>query len=222
MEQLQEKKGKKNPTQDRLVETARQLFWTRGYEGTSIADVLREAGVNSGSLYYFFRTKEDLLLAVLKSYARLLHPAVMDPAFERVSDPIQRVFAVLGGYRQMLERTECRQGCPIGNLALEMSEKSEAVRKAVAENLEGWRLAIRQCLLDAGRALPKEIDRDSLATFILTVMEGGVMQARAHRSLEPFDASVAMLKDYLDRLSATAAEEEEIEERNVSGRDRKP
>ncbi|MCH9003139.1 MAG: TetR/AcrR family transcriptional regulator, partial [Planctomycetes bacterium] len=45
-----------------------------------------------------------------------------------------------------------------------------------------------------------------LATFILTVMEGGVMQARAHRSLEPFDASVAMLKDYLDRLSATAAE----------------
>ena len=120
----------------------------------------------------------------------------------------------------MLERTECRQGCPIGNLALEVSEKSEAVREAVAENLEGWRQAIRQCLLDAGRALPKETDRDRLATFILTVMEGGVMQARAHRSLEPFDACVAMLKDYLDRLSAAAVGE--IEGRNVSGRENTP
>ncbi len=220
VEQPLERKGKKNPTRDRLVETARELFWVRGFEATSIADVLREAGVNSGSLYYFFRTKQDLLLAVLESYTRLLHPEVMDPAFERVSDPIERVFAVLDGYRQMLERTECRQGCPIGNLALEMSEKSEAVRKAVAENFEGWRLAIRQCLLDAGLVLPKEIDRDRLATFILTVMEGGVMQARAHRSLEPFDACVATLKDYMDRLSAAAVGE--IKGRNVSGRENTP
>lgn len=220
LEQTQEEKGKKNPTRERLVETARQLFWTRGFEATSIADVLREAGVNSGSLYYFFRTKEELLLAVLKSYTRLLHPAVMDPAFEKVSGPIERVFAVLGGYRQMLERTECRQGCPIGNLALEMSEKSEAVREAVAENFEGWRLAIRQCLLDAGRGLPMELDRDRLATFILTVMEGGVMQARAHRSLEPFDACVAMLKDYLDRLSLAAVGE--TKGRNESGREDTP
>ncbi len=220
MEQPQEEKGKKNPTRERLVETARQLFWARGFEATSVADVLREAGVNSGSLYYFFRTKEDLLLAVLESYTRLLHPAVIDPAFEQVSDPIERVFAVLGGYRQMLERTECRQGCPIGNLALEMSEKSEAVRKAVAENFEGWRLAIRQCLLDAGRGLPKEIDRDKLATFILTVMEGGVMQARANRSLEPFDACVAMLKDYLDRLATAAVGE--TKGRNESGREDTP
>lgn len=220
MERTTEKKKSKTSTQDRLVETARQLFWASGYEATSIADVLREAGVNSGSLYYFFRTKEDLLLAVLKSYTQLLRPAVLDPAFETVSDPIERVFAVLGGYRQMLEKTECRQGCPIGNLALEMSEKSEAVRKAIAENLEGWRLAIRQCLLDAGPGLPKDLDRNKLATFILTVMEGGVMQARAHRSLEPFDACVAMLKDYMNRLSATAADERG--KQNESGRENRP
>ena len=43
-------------------------------------------------------------------------------------------------------------------------------------------------------------DTDKLSTFILTVMEGAVMQARAHKSLDPFDASVAMLRDYFDRI----------------------
>jgi len=192
----------KESTRDRLVEAARQLFLAKGYEATSVADVLREAGVNSGSLYYFFRTKEDLLLAVLDQYVALLHPIVMDPVFERVADPIERVFAVLANYRYMLEITECRQGCPIGNLALEMSEKSEAVREKIALNFANWRKAICQCLVDAGDRLPADVDRDTLATFILTVMEGGVMQARAQRSIKPFDASVTLLRDYVNRLAA--------------------
>ncbi|UCE62234.1 MAG: TetR/AcrR family transcriptional regulator [Phycisphaerales bacterium] len=187
-------------TKQRLVETARELFYQNGYEATGIKQILAKAGVNSGSLYYFFPTKEDLLLAVLERYKELLWPMVLDPVFDRTGDPIEQVFGVLEGYRKMLLATYCRQGCPIGNLALEMSEKSDAVRKAVAENFEGWRVAIRQCLMDAGDRLPADVDRDRLATLILTTMEGGVMQARAHRNLEPYEASVAMLRDYVDRL----------------------
>ena len=197
-------KPARGATRKRLVDVARELFLTHGYEATGVADVLREAGVNSGSLYHFFKTKEDLLLAVLDEYVELLHPVVLEPVFSRVSDPIRRVFGILEGYRRMLTLTQCRQGCPIGNLALEMSEKSPAVRERVALNFTNWRKAIRQCLLDAADRLPPSLDHDKLATFILTVMEGGVMQARAHRSLEPFDASIAMLSDYMDRLRAQA------------------
>lgn len=192
-------------TRERLVETARLLFLCKGYEATSIAGILHEAGVNSGSLYYFFKTKEELLLAVLDRYVELLHPCVMDPVFTRVADPIERVFAVLDGYRQMLLTTDCRQGCPIGNLALEMSEKSDAVREKVALNFTNWRKAIRGCLIDAGERLPADINRDKLAAFVLTVMEGAVMLARAHRSLEPYDASLAMLREYFDRLLAASS-----------------
>ncbi|MGD2108587.1 MAG: TetR/AcrR family transcriptional regulator [Phycisphaerae bacterium] len=187
-------------TKDRLVEAARALFLRNGYESTGVAEILETAGARSGSLYYFFKRKEDLLLAVLDRYVELLHPVVLDPVFERVADPIDRVFAVLSGYRKMLIATDCAQGCPIGNLALEMSEKSEAVREKVVLNFENWRKAIRACLMEAGPKLPADIDRDGLATFILTVMEGGVMQARAHRNVEPFDASVAMLRDYFARI----------------------
>ena len=55
--------------------------------------------------------------------------------------------------------------------------------------------------------LPRSTDTHALAQFVLTVMEGGVMQSRTHRSLEAFDAGVTLLRDYLDRLQGAAKEE---------------
>lgn len=162
--------------------------------------MLRAAGVNSGSLYYFFRGKEDLLVAVLEQYKSLLWPIVIQPVFDREIDPIQRIFGVLAGYRDMLISTEFTHGCPIGNLALEMSVKSEVARQGICENFEGWRGAIAQCLEDAAETMPEGLDPDKTATFILAVMEGGVMLSRAHKRVEPFDASVDVLRDYIERL----------------------
>ncbi len=189
-------------TRGRLVEAARALFLAQGYEATSVKEILVKAGVNSGSLYYFFSKKEDLLLAVLDQYKTLLGPMVIDPAFAHTADPIERVLEVLQGYRRMLRTTLFSQGCPIGNLALEMSGRSEAVRKRIAENFEAWRVAIRTILEDAGDLLSPAVHADKLATFILTTMEGGVMLARAYRSIEPFDAAVDTLHTCLEQLVA--------------------
>ena len=115
-------------TRERLVEAARTLFWERGYEPTSLADVVKRAKANPGSLYYFFKTKQDLLLAVLELYTRLLWPAVMEPAFKAVDDPMVRIFAVLEGYRQGLIASKFAGGCPIGNLALEVGDTLPAAR----------------------------------------------------------------------------------------------
>jgi AcrR family transcriptional regulator len=192
------------PTRDRIVEAARELFWLQGYEATSVAEILDKAGVNAGSLYHFFRGKEDLLLAVLDQYKELLVPLVIEPAVRDVRDPIQRIFSILEGYRQGLTYTVFAGGCPIGNLALEVGDRNPEARKRIAENFRGWCAQIERCLEEAGPQLPAGIDRAALAQFVLTVMEGAVMQARAHGSIEPFDASVAHLWDYFNRLQAEA------------------
>lgn len=193
-------------TRDRLVEAARTLFLRHGYHATGIARILAEADVRSGSLYHFFPTKEDLLLAVLRSYREMLGPAVLDPVFGRVTDPIERIFGVLDGYRQMLTMTGCSQGCPIGNLALEVADTLPAARELIAANFSGWRDAVRGCLDEAAGRLPADVDRDELATFILTTMEGAVMLARAYRSLDAYDAAVTRLRDYVDRLLADGSD----------------
>jgi AcrR family transcriptional regulator len=190
----------KSDTRERLVEVAAQLFWEQGYAATGVAQILKAAEARSGSLYYFFPTKEDLLIAVLDRYKEILWPAVIQPAFDRASDPIERIFAIMDGYRQLLTMTECRQGCPIGNLALELSDSHPAAAALIAQNFTGWRAAVRECLDAAEDRLPEDLDRDRLAGFILTVMEGGVMQARAYKDIEPFEEAVTHMRDYLDRL----------------------
>ncbi|HRP62410.1 MAG TPA: TetR/AcrR family transcriptional regulator [Phycisphaerales bacterium] len=191
-----------NDTRDRILEAARQLFLAQGYTATGIAQILKHADAKSGSLYYFFPTKEDLLLAVLERYKELLWPLVIQPVFDRVADPIERIFGILDGYRRMLLMTQFTHGCPIGNLALEMSEVSPGARQLIAENFTGWRKAVERCLDEASDRLPEDVDRAALAAFVLTVMEGGMMQARAYRSIEPFESAVLLLRDYIDRLLA--------------------
>jgi len=187
-------------TRDRLIETARQLFLKKGYTATGVAEILQKAGLNAGSLYHFFASKEDLLLAVLERYKELLGPLVLQPVYERISDSVERVFGILDGYRGMLLETDHEQGCPIGNLALELSTTHPAARKVIAENFTGWRNAVADGLREAAGRLPAGLDMDQLALFLLTLMEGAVMLARAYRSIEPYDAAVAQLRDYFDRL----------------------
>jgi TetR/AcrR family transcriptional regulator, transcriptional repressor for nem operon len=183
-------------TRERIVMAAMELFWEKGYHSTSIADILGKAGANSGSLYHFFPAKQDLLTAVLDTYLEGIYPMLLDPAWEGVDDPIERVFALLARYRQLLAETECFYGCPIGNLALEMHEPDPVVREKLAANFNAWSRAIEKCLEAAADRLPAGVDRQALAQFVLTTMEGGVMQARTHRSLAPFDASVSQLQNY--------------------------
>lgn len=191
-------------TADRLVFAAMKLFLEKGYGSTSVQDILREAGANAGSLYHAFPTKQDVLLAVLDLYRQGIGPMLLAPAWEGVEDPIERIFALLASYRRALEGTECVYGCPIGSLALELHEPDPPVRLLLAANFDGWVSAVQGCLDAAGDRLPPGTDTRALGQFVLTVMEGGVMQARTHRTLEPFDASVAGLRDYLDRLQADA------------------
>lgn len=191
-------------TADRLAIAAMKLFLEKGYGSTSVQDILREAKANAGSLYHAYPTKQDVLLAVLSMYREGLYPMLLHPAWEGVEDPIARIFALLARYRAALEMTECTYGCPIGSLALELHEPDPPVRELLAANFDGWTAAIRECLEAAKARLPKGTDTHALSQFILTVMEGGVMQSRTHRTLDAFDASVASLRDYLDRLQAGA------------------
>ena len=113
-------------TRRRLVGTAMQLFSEKGYESTSVADILRAAGANSGSLYHFFPTKQDLLIEVLRTYRDGIATMLLEPAWRGVSDPVEKVFALLARYRQALVATDCFYGCPIGSLALEDSRAGPA------------------------------------------------------------------------------------------------
>jgi AcrR family transcriptional regulator len=199
----------KSDTRQRIVEAAMELFWLKGYGSTSIADILSRSQVNSGSLYYFFPGKQDVLIAVLEAYRDGLYPALLEPAWQGVEDPVDRIFALLANYRRALVETECIYGCPIGSLALELHEPDPPVRELLAANFAGWVDAVEGCLRDAGDRFPESVDKRALAELVLSVMEGGVMQARTFRDIGHFDRAVEQLGAHFAALQGNLSEQDE-------------
>jgi TetR/AcrR family transcriptional repressor of nem operon len=201
---LKKSMAKTSDTRDRLVNSAIYLFWERGFAGTSMSDLLAHANVNSGSFYHFFESKEALLRAVLEMYLAALRPMVVDPAFATTEEPLARIFAILAGYRERILQTDCRYGCPLGRLALEIDPENRPAHNLIAQNFQGWIGAVRECIDQMKDRLPKGTDREGLATYVLAVMEGGVMISRSSGSVEPFDRAVAQLSEHFRMLLAHA------------------
>jgi TetR/AcrR family transcriptional repressor of nem operon len=177
-----------------------ELFAYQGYGPTGLSEIARKADVQQGSLYHFFPTKEELLAAVLERRKALLWPEVLQSIWDRVDDPIERVFKLLDQYRKMLQVTEFSHGCPIGNLAIELTESHPNARRLIAENFDNWLKAIEQCFLEASRRLPEGAEPKRLAIFVLTTMEGAVMLARTYRDFRAYDAAVISLREYIDGM----------------------
>jgi TetR/AcrR family transcriptional regulator, transcriptional repressor for nem operon len=191
------------PTRDRLINSARYLFWERGFAGTSMADLLAHAEVNSGSFYHFFESKEALLREVLEGYLFALRPMVVDPAFATTDEPAERIFAILAGYRERILMTDSKYGCPLGRLALEIDPENRPAHALIAKNFQGWIGAVRECLDDLKPRLPRGTNLDALATYVLAVMEGGVMLSRSYGSVDPFDRTVTQLRQHFQLLLGT-------------------
>jgi AcrR family transcriptional regulator len=188
-------------TRQRIVEAAMELFWLKGYGSTSIADILSRSQVNSGSLYYFFPGKQDVLIAVLEAYRDGIGAMLLEPSWQGIDNPVERVFALLASYRRALVETDCTYGCPIGSLALELHEPDPPVRELMAANFEAWVAAVETQLREAADRFPRNIDFRALAELALNVMEGGVMQARTFRDIAHFDRAIAQLRTHFDALA---------------------
>ena len=187
-------------TRQRIIHAAMELFWLKGYASTSIADILSRSQVNSGSLYYFFPGKQDVLIAVLEAYRDGICPMLLEPAWGDVDDPVEKVFALLAQYRRLIVETECEYGCPIGSLALELHEPDPAVRELLAANFTGWVDAVESCFREAADRFEPGTDLRALAELTLNVMEGGVMQARTYRDVSYFDRAVGQLRKMVDAM----------------------
>ena len=187
-------------TRHRIVDSARDLFWSQGYEATSLSDISERSSAKLGSIYYFFRTKADILEAVLDHYEHQLGAWLIDPVFAETDDALERVLGVIETYRSFLVETHFTLGCPVGGLAIEVPDDLTTARQRIQTIFDSLHDTLTECLADPSLDGHDGPDAATLAALALTTIEGGIVQARATRSIEPFDRSVVALRDYFARL----------------------
>lgn len=164
---------------DEALQTAMELFWRKGYEGTSLSDLTQGMGITRPSLYGAFGNKEDLFRKALERY-EANHLAFVQDA---LSQPTARdvVAAVLAGYVDALTASCGPGGCLGVNAALACSEAAAEVQRAVIEKRRRAEDRLTERLLrarDEGDLGP-ETDPADLARYVMTVTQGMAVQAAA-------------------------------------------
>jgi AcrR family transcriptional regulator len=187
-------------TRSRIIEAARLLFWLRGYSATSIDDILAEAGAGSGSFYHLFPSKELLLLTVIRNHTAAFNPAIAEPACKLADHPVLRVIAIMRHYRQNLIDSDFACGCPAGKLALEIPLDQPLLLGALDQCFRTWRSTVEKCLQDMREDLPRATDYSRLASVVLTLVQGAILQCRVARAIQPFDDAIQIFAIHIDHL----------------------
>ena len=185
--------SKGDSNRQRIVDAADQLFYTRGYNQTSFRDISDITGIPRGNFYYYFKTKDDILGAVvdsrLKFYTEML--AQCDAA---ASNPRDRLRAFAG----MLEKYEdgvVEVGCPIGTLTSELAKDDPHLQKKSREIFELLRDWVAKNFSEAGIE-----HADDRAMDMLARMQGVSVMACAFKDKVYMHRGLEEVKTWVDRL----------------------
>ena len=190
--------ARQTPTRDRLVQTAGELFWSRGYAQTGVSSIMKRARATSGSFYHFFPTKDDLLLAVLDEVAERVEIDVLGEAEGRSDAPGARIDWLAAAYREGTAPGTARFGLPIGALVHELGPDLDQARRRVAGIYEHVVARVAGWLVEDPDVAISGVEGRRLAESAVAALEGAGLMAVATGSSGPIEAAVALLIERLD------------------------
>jgi TetR/AcrR family transcriptional repressor of nem operon len=187
-------------TRDGIISVAARLILVKGYNSTSVDDILRETGIGKGNFYYYFKSKEDLGYAILDRAIRSFVERTLEPCFsDPDGDRLKQVRCFLDRLLETQRERNCVGGCPMGNLASELSDVHEGFRARLTEVFTLWRTRLTQAL-EEGRArgeVSAGCRPAATAQFLVASLEGAILMTKVSRDIGVMEQCVNELKQYL-------------------------
>lgn len=196
------------PTREQILDAATRLMHVSGYRGTSLDDVLRESGVGKGNFYYYFKSKEELGYAILDRIVRGFVERTLEPSFaDPGRPPLDRIHRFLDGVLETQRQRNCVGGCPMGNLASELSDVHEGFRRRLAEIFTRWRDRLTEALREAQSegSLAPACDAGRLAQFLVASLEGAILMTKVTKEIQVMETCVCELKAHLAHYATGAS-----------------
>ena len=180
-------------SRDKIVGAARRLFYTHGFDDTSLGDIAREAGVPKGNFYYHFPSKDDVLRAVLEA-RRLDTEGALACWADDHPDPrsrLRRFVAMITSQRDEI----VRYGCPTGSLLTELGKKRDDLRPNA--------LSILNLYVELAVAAFAELGHDeararTLGIRLLARAQGAIVVAHAYADTEVLERELAEIATWID------------------------
>lgn len=184
---------RKQPNRERIVAAANRLFYVKGYNQTSFADVADELGISKGNLHYHFRSKNDLLDAVIAlrigSIEQML--ARWQKEYPDGKDRLTRYVRIL-----LNEQTDVvRYGCPMGSLNMELAKDQRDLQQRSLEMFELFRHWLEKAFRQMGRR-----DFRALSLHVMARTQGAAMIASVYADAGLLKAEYKRLLDWIEAL----------------------
>jgi TetR/AcrR family transcriptional repressor of nem operon len=186
-------------TRDHIVDAADQLFYRQGYEHTSFSDIANAVGISRGNFYYHFRSKDEILDAVIGARVASTHELLdqWERKGKRPEDRIRSFIHILIAHRAHIKR----YGCPVGTLCTELAKLGHAARAEANELFTLFRVWLREQFVLLGR----EADADALAMHLLARTQGVATLASAFRDEAFIEHEVELMSEWLSACMQGAA-----------------
>ncbi len=182
------------PTRQRIIDVANRVFYENGYGASSFADLAGAVGISRGNFHHHFRTKDELLTAVVD--ARLSSTrAMLGTWSDQTPDPLDRVrrfVEIVATNREDIDR----YGCPVGTLTAELAKLDHPERAHAVAVFALFREWLREQLAAAGR--PQ--DADELAMHVLAFSQGVATLSTAFRDADFVRREIDRMNAWLDTL----------------------
>ncbi|HKS58336.1 MAG TPA: TetR/AcrR family transcriptional regulator [Steroidobacteraceae bacterium] len=182
----------------RILDAAFSMFQSRGYNGTSMQDLMKAIEVTGGALHHHFPTKSSLALAV---FAERVAPAVRETWIRPVQSATSFGNGVQAVFEDIVSSIDARgstSGCPLNNLAMELSLTDPEFRQAANGIFREWQDALGESLRTtrAGSKMSKAARKD-IAGFIVASYSGAMSLAKAEQSTSALRNAATVLKRWL-------------------------
>jgi TetR/AcrR family transcriptional regulator, transcriptional repressor for nem operon len=189
-------------TRDHIVEAADQLFYRQGYEHTSFSDIADAVQISRGNFYYYFKSKDEILDAVI--IVRLANTRKMLEQWEiEGKQPADRILSFI--HLLIANRASIRRyGCPVGTLCTELAKLDHASQAEANRLLTLFRTWLRRQFALLGRAA----DADALAMHLLARSQGVATLANAFNDEKFIKQEVEQMCDWLKSCAEGAARNE--------------
>lgn len=190
----------KKGTQTKILDSAETLFWNQGHKATSLEKIARHAGQSKGSIFHYFRGKDDITQLVLKKYAQ-----------EELYDPLQNCFAQNTNVKEALlswlesiytsyRQKTYKSGCLLGNMALELADRDEATRAELARiflDLENKLVGGLKAQADDKQIV---MEHRQFARLLIAALQGVTMTIKVHKDKNRAAREFQALGELVERM----------------------
>lgn len=189
-------------TRQILLQNAFELIYVKGYQSTSIDDIIAKTHVTKGAFFHHFRNKEEMGLALIKEFMHnTMQEMMMSPLLDS-DNPLDEIYNLMHNLLLESPIMQARYGCPTHNLIQEMAPINPAFKQALFEINEQTQKVFLSILEDAQSKgkIRQNVDCQQVVLFILVGYAGIRNIGKLYDDDTQYHNYLTLLKDYLNGL----------------------